>query len=174
MLNGEKAGEGMWLSEVIAQQDRWKRLKRYTILYLAFAHLTRSNWEEANRTIHHLRSLPPITDPVASHLFSMLIATQAQYHGHFDTAKEYYAQIPSTAGEIYLLALLNQTVLYRDLSNPSDLAKSTRFLKEVEERLGRAGAFTPNGPTVLPQIKAAYTLVKGLISPELLKSKYLK
>jgi hypothetical protein len=171
MLNGEKVGGEMWLSEMIAQQDRFMRLKRYTLLYLSYAHLARSNWDDANRTIQILRALPPSNETVSIHLTSLLLATQAQYHGLFDKAKEHYNQIPQNAGEIYLLSLLNQTLLYHDTSKPSNLTKSNNFLNQVEEKLHQAGSL-PSNSHILPQIRAAYAVIKGLISPEVLRSKY--
>jgi|SRR5579862_639029 len=169
LLSGEKIGIGpIWLSEMIQQQERWMKMKRYTLLYLSFAHLLRSNWAKATGTIDMLRAISSPDDVVFSHLFALLLGTQAQYHGDLSKARTHYSQIPPTAGEIYLLSLLNQALLFHNPDNPADIATSNKLLEEVEQRLTR------DGPVILPQIKTAYTLVKGLVSREILKSRYIR
>lgn len=171
MLEAEKVESGMWLADAIAQQERLLRLKRYTLLYLSFANLLRSMWDDANTSISLLQSMPSSNeDIIFTQLLNLLLGAQAQYHGNLQKARDYYSLIPPSTSEIYIISLMNLALLYYNPSNPSNLTTSNKFLDEVERRIFMAAASTNDLNTVFPQLRAAFNLIKGLTTPEIVKT----
>jgi len=158
MLKYEKFGVGGWLSLCTAQQERLLRLKRYAVLYISFAHLLRSNWTLLEGYMHSL-STQQEDEPFNS-LYSLLWGMYFQTRGALDKAAEWYSKIHFTneSLEVYLLTLLNRTLL------PDE--NREKILEHVEQRLFRLGMET------VPHLWTAYFLIKGIFTPELLKSGY--
>lgn len=153
------------------RRDRLLRLKRYTLLYASFTGLLRSNIEDALRCIDMLHCLnrdhfPPTSpdDPIFDNLLHLLVAIQNHYTGHLGAAMEYYSFIPSTAGDTYILALLNKSIILR-LGTHQDYSMAIKLLDEVERRLAIGGQ------TSFPQLRNAWCLVKGITSTEVIRSK---
>lgn len=171
ILNGEKYDTDGWLSELLLQRERILRLKRYTLLYASFSGLLRSYFDEAFRCIEMLQSLdkghfPPTSpnDPIYDNLLFLLLGIQHHYSGLFDIALDYYSKIPPTAGDTYIVSLLNKCIILR-LGTPQDHAMAMKWLDEIERRLYIA-------PNHSPQLRTAWNLVKGITCTEVLRSKF--
>ena len=110
--------------------------------------------------------LPPTTpdDPILDNLSNLLVAFQNHYTGHLGAAMEYYSLIPSSVGDIYILALLNKSIILR-LGTQQDYSTAMKLLDEVERRL------VIGGQASSPQLRNAWCLVKGISSSEVLRSK---
>lgn len=104
-------------------------------------------------------------DSTFMHLYHLLLGVQKHFTARLDAALEYYAMIPPQAGETYLLALLNQSIILR-LGTPQDHDKAIRFLEEVELRL-------ITGKQSSPQIRAAWYLIRGITTTEVLRSQFV-
>ena len=161
---------------MIARRARLFRLKRYSLLYAAFAALLRSQWDTALRVTAQLNDFnktyfPQSTttddDTTFTYLSHLLIAIQNHYTGHLDVALQYYSAIPVQAGETYLLALLNKSMILRGGSQ-QDHSMAIKYLEEVERRI-----YAPNASQQqqYPQIRDALHLVRGITSNEVLRSK---
>jgi hypothetical protein len=158
-----------FLSEAITREKLYLKMKRYSLLYAAFAALIRSGWEDASQSITNLKQLnntyfPPTVseDTTFTHLYHLLLGVQRHYTARLDVALEYYRLIPPQAGETYLLALLNQSIILR-MGTPEEHKQAIKFLDEVERRLVTGGQSSP-------QIRAAWFLVRGITSTEVLRS----
>jgi hypothetical protein len=155
----------------VSRRDRLLRLKRYTLLYASFTGLLRSNFDDAFRRIDMLHCLnrdhfPPTSpdDPIFDNLLHLLVAIQNHYAGRLDAAKECYSFIPPTAGDTYILALLNKSIILR-LGTQQDYSLAMKSLDEVERRLAISGE------SCSPQLRNAWCLVKGITSTEVIRSK---
>jgi Cohesin loading factor len=147
-------------------------MKRYSLLYASFAALLRSGWEDASQSIAMLQQLnnthfpsPVSDDATFTHLYHLLLGVQKHYTARLDAALEYYGRIPPQAGETYLLALLNQSIILR-LGTPQDQKKAIMFRDEVERRL-------VTGNQTSPQIRVAWFLVRGITTAEVLPSQFV-
>jgi hypothetical protein len=170
-LGCDKYDMESFLSVAITRQNLYLRMKRYSLLYAAFAALLRSGWEDASQSIANLQQLnnthfPPTVseDTTFTHLYHLLLAVQRHYTARLDAAVEYYRLIPPQAGETYFLALLNQSIILR-LGTPEEHKQAIKFLDEVERRLVTGGQSSP-------QIRAAWFLVRGITSTEVLRSQF--
>src|SRR5579859_4179747 len=171
ILHGETYDTESWLSEVITRRDRLRRLKRYSLLYASFAALLRSRWEVALNAITQLTDFNQTyfakstsDDSAFSYLYQLLLGIQNHYTGHLDVALQYYSNIPVQAGETYLLALLNKSLILRGGSQ-QDQAAAIKLVDEVERRLVAT-------QHQYPQIRNAWCLVRGITSNEVLLSKF--
>jgi len=156
-----------WLCETTGRRELLLRLKRYALLYGCFAALLRSNIQDARTSINTLKitqvaitSSPP--DPTFAHLVRLLDGTYHQVCGKLDQALESYSKIPVEAGDIYILSLLNSTLILRQ-GTPAQQSRAKRFIDEIERRISQRQHS--------PQLEAAYNLIKGVTITELLTSK---
>lgn len=171
ILHKETYDTESWLSEVVTRRDRLCRLKRYSLLYASFAALLRSQWEVAIKATTQLTDFNKAYfakstshDTAFTYLYHLLLAIQNHYTGHLDVALQYYSGIPVQAGEIYLLALLNKSLILRGGSQ-QDQTTAMKLIDEVERRLVAS-------QHQYPQIRNAWCLVRGITSHEVLLSKF--
>jgi Cohesin loading factor len=171
ILNSEKYDTEGWLSELLIRRERILRLKRYTLLYASFSGLLRSYFDEAFRCIETLHSLDrehfPLKSPddsIYDNLLLLLVGIQHHYSGFFDIALDYYSKIPPTAGDTYIVSLLNKCIILR-LGTEQDHTKAMKWLDEIERRIYIASNLSP-------QLRTAWNLVKGITCTEVLRSKF--
>src|SRR5277367_217473 len=164
MMCSEMYDSDGWLCEMTGRRDLLLRLKRYALLYGCFAALLRSNIQDARTGINTLKTTetnsPP--DPIFSYLVRLLDGTYHQFCGKLDQALESYSKIPPEAGDIYILSLLNSTLILRQ-GTPAQQSRAKRFVDEIERRI------LQRQPS--PQLEAAYHLIRGVTNTELLTSK---
>jgi hypothetical protein len=171
MLSNENYDSNGWLSDVVLRRTRLLRLKRYCLLYGSFAALLQSRFDDAFPWIetlhalnHHFDSILP-QDMTFTYLFGLLIAIQNHYMGRFDVAIKMYSQIPPQAGDIHLLALLNKCAILR-AGTSQEVHISLKLLEDLERRI-------LSNQSSSPQLKAAYSFVRGVTHTEILRSKYI-
>ena len=172
ILGKETYDTKSWLSEVTTRRDRLLRLKRYSLLYSAFAALLRSQWDVVLRVTSQLHdcnekyfsNTTTADDTAFMYLYKLLIAIRNHYTGQLGVALQLYSDIPVQAGETYLLALLNKSLILRGGSQ-QDQSKAIKCLDEVERRL-----FASQHP--YPQLRDALYLLRGITSNEVLRSKF--
>jgi Cohesin loading factor len=159
MLKYEKFGVGGWLFRCGEQHERLLRLKRYAVLYISFAHLLRSNWSLAEGYMQSLHEDP--SDATFQALYSLLQGVYCHFRGELSGALTHYTKITPTAPpEIYLLTLLNRSLL------PTE--NRDKILEHVEHLILRQGVES------FPHLRTALLLIKGIFTPELLKSGYVR
>ena len=164
MMSGEMYDSEGWLCETMGRRELLLRLKRYALLYGCFAALLRSNIQDARTGINTLKTTqtnsPP--DPTFSYLVHLLDGTYHQFCGKLDQALDSYSKIPPEARDIYILSLLNSTLILRQ-GTPAQQSRAKRFVDEIERRI------LQRQPS--PQLEAAYHLIRGVTNTELLTSK---
>jgi Cohesin loading factor len=170
ILNNETYDTDAWLSEAISRRNRLLRLKRYSLLYVSFVGLLRSQMDDTFRCINLLHKLnndyfPPNQpeDMEFIHLLHLLVGIQNHFTGHLDGAMEYYSRIPPQAGDTYLLALLNKSIILI-LGPPQHQTIAMKLLDEVERRLIIGGQMSSH-------LTTAWSFLRGITSTELLRSK---
>ena len=171
-LKGDKYDDNTWLSTTLAQRHRLYQLQRYILLYASFAGLLRVNLTDTFGIIDMLHTMnkdhfPPNLpdDMVFHHLLNLLVGIQNHYTGHLDAAIHYYSLIPPQAGDTYILALLNKSIILR-VGTEKEKTIAAKLLDEIERRIVL-------GSTSAPQLKAAWCLVRGISSTEVLRSKFV-
>ena len=166
MMCSEMYDSDGWLCEMTGRRDLLLRLKRYALLYGCFAALLRSNIQDATTWINTLKTIqisttPSPPDPTFSYLLRLLEGTFHQFSGKVDQALESYSKIPYEAGDIYILSLLNSTLILRQ-GTPAQQSRAKRFIEEIERQISQRQSS--------PQLETAYHLVKGVTTTELLTS----
>ena len=155
-----------WMGETMGRRESLLKLKRYALLYRSFAALLRSNIEDASVGIDTLKASPSSPyDSTFLHLLHLLEGSFHQFRGQLDQAIQSYRQIPPEANDIHILSLLNTILLLRTDPSPHQQSRAKRFLDEVERR------FSIHTPS--PQLTAAYNLVKGITTTEILLSQFI-